>query len=60
MKRSRWRTSIEGTEATWNPVTGCDRVSAGCNHCCAMTLAKLLGGLRRDRNGAGEDSRRGH
>ncbi|MFR9752583.1 DUF5131 family protein [Nocardia sp. 004] len=33
---------IEWTEATWNPVTGCDRVSAGCDHCYAMTLAKRL------------------
>lgn len=34
--------SIEWTEATWNPVTGCDRVSSGCDHCYAMTLAKRL------------------
>jgi len=34
--------SIEWTEATWNPVTGCDRVSAGCDHCYAMALAKRL------------------
>jgi protein gp37 len=36
------RSAIEWTEATWNPVTGCDRVSAGCEHCYAMTLAKRL------------------
>ena len=36
------RSTIEWTEATWNPVTGCDRVSAGCDHCYAMTLAKRL------------------
>lgn len=36
------RSSIEWTEATWNPVTGCDRVSTGCDHCYAMTLAKRL------------------
>lgn len=34
--------AIEWTEATWNPVTGCDRVSAGCDHCYAMVLAKRL------------------
>ena len=34
--------SIEWTEATWNPTTGCDRVSAGCDHCYALTLAKRL------------------
>ena len=33
------RSSIEWTEATWNPVTGCDRVSPGCDHCYALTLA---------------------
>jgi protein gp37 len=36
------RSAIEWTEATWNPVTGCDRVSSGCDHCYAMTLAKRL------------------
>jgi protein gp37 len=33
---------IEWTEVTWNPVTGCDRVSAGCDNCYALTLAKRL------------------
>ncbi|MET8031111.1 DUF5131 family protein [Streptomyces avermitilis] len=36
------RSSIEWTEATWNPTTGCDRVSAGCDNCYALTLAKRL------------------
>jgi protein gp37 len=36
------RSAIEWTEATWNPITGCDRVSARCDHCYAMTLAKRL------------------
>lgn len=36
------RSSIEWTEATWNPTTGCDRVSDGCTNCYAMTLAKRL------------------
>jgi len=35
-------TSIEWTEVTWNPVTGCDRVSTGCDHCYALTLANRL------------------
>ena len=35
-------TSIEWTEVTWNPVTGCDRVAAGCDNCYALTLAKRL------------------
>jgi protein gp37 len=29
------KTHIEWTEATWNPVTGCAKVSAGCKHCYA-------------------------
>ncbi|WP_445270367.1 DUF5131 family protein [Streptomyces sp. DSM 41634] len=36
------RSSIEWTEATWNPTTGCDRVSSGCDNCYALTLAKRL------------------
>lgn len=36
------RSSIEWTEATWNPVTGCDRISEGCDNCYALTLAKRL------------------
>ena len=34
--------AIEWTEATWNPTTGCDRVSAGCDNCYALSLAKRL------------------
>lgn len=36
------RSSIEWTEATWNPSTGCDRMSSGCDNCYALTLAKRL------------------
>ncbi|MCL6430833.1 MAG: phage Gp37/Gp68 family protein [Anaerolineae bacterium] len=36
------RTSIEWTEATWNPVTGCTKVSAGCQHCYAERMARRL------------------
>ncbi|MFD7434822.1 DUF5131 family protein [Streptomyces sp. NPDC059861] len=36
------RSSIEWTEATWNPSTGCDRISEGCDNCYALTLAKRL------------------
>ncbi len=36
------KSSIEWTEVTWNPVTGCDRVAAGCDNCYALTLAKRL------------------
>lgn len=34
--------AIEWTEVTWNPSTGCDRTSPGCDHCYALTLAKRL------------------
>jgi protein gp37 len=36
------RSGIEWTEATWNPTTGCDRTSPGCDNCYALTLAKRL------------------
>ncbi len=35
-------TSIEWTETTWNPVTGCSQVSDGCKHCYAYRMAKRL------------------
>jgi protein gp37 len=38
-------TTIEWTDATWNPTTGCDRVSPGCDNCYALTLAKRLKGM---------------
>lgn len=45
--------SIEWTESTWNPVTGCDKVSLGCEHCYADRMAKRLKamGLDKYRNG---------
>lgn len=33
------RSGIEWTEATWNPVTGCSKVSPGCAHCYAETIS---------------------
>ena len=36
------RSKIEWTDATWNPVTGCTAVSAGCEHCYAEALALRL------------------
>jgi protein gp37 len=38
-------TSIEWTEATWNPVTGCTKISAGCRHCYAERMALRLQGM---------------
>lgn len=36
------KSAIEWTEMTWNPVTGCTKVSAGCKHCYAEAMAKRL------------------
>lgn len=33
---------IEWTDSTWNPVTGCDKVSPGCKHCYAERMANRL------------------
>lgn len=45
--------SIEWTEMTWNPVTGCTKVSPGCKHCYAERFAKRLQamGMARYANG---------
>ncbi len=47
------QTSIEWTESTWNPVTGCDRISHGCDHCYAERMALRLQamGSRRYKDG---------
>ncbi len=34
--------SIEWTDATWNPVTGCTKVSPGCKHCYAERMAQRI------------------
>jgi protein gp37 len=36
------KSPIEWTDATWNPVTGCDKISPGCKHCYAERMAKRL------------------
>lgn len=45
--------TIEWTEATWNPVTGCSKVSAGCLHCYAERMAARLQAMGQNnyRNG---------
>jgi len=37
------QSKIEWTEHTWNPVTGCDKISPGCANCYAETLSKRWG-----------------
>src|SRR5580658_3092383 len=39
------RSKIEWTEATWNPVRGCTKISAGCKHCYAETFAMRFKGV---------------
>jgi protein gp37 len=43
------KSDIEWTEATWNPVTGCTKVSAGCKNCYAERLALRLQAMRNPR-----------
>jgi protein gp37 len=38
--------SIEWTDATWNPVTGCTKISPGCAHCYAETFAERFRGVK--------------
>ncbi|MER5502598.1 DUF5131 family protein [Streptomyces sp. NPDC127061] len=48
------RSAIEWTEATWNPTTGCDRVTPGCDNCYALTLSrrlKLMGASKYQNDG---------
>jgi len=41
------KTSIEWTEYTWNPITGCSKVSPGCKNCYAERLARRLQAMRQ-------------
>ncbi len=43
------KSAIEWTEATWNPTTGCDRTSPGCDRCYALALAKRLKAMGVDK-----------
>ena len=44
---------IEWTEQTWNPATGCTKISPGCKHCYAETMSRRLRamGVRGYENG---------
>src|SRR5512135_1710992 len=39
------KSTIEWTDATWNPVRGCTKISAGCAHCYAETFAERFRGV---------------
>jgi len=43
------RSNIEWTEMTWNPVTGCTKISQGCKHCYAERMARRLEAMGSDR-----------
>lgn len=51
------RSAIEWTDATWNPVTGCSKVSRGCEHCYAETLSHRYRGSTPKRGGRLLDGR---
>ena len=38
-------TQIEWTDSTWNPVTGCSKISAGCNNCYAERFSERFRGV---------------
>ena len=40
---------IEWTDASWNPVTGCTKISSGCQHCYAEMMARRLNAMRVDK-----------
>ncbi len=39
--------AIEWTDATWNPLTGCDKISPGCKHCYAERMSRRLKSMRQ-------------
>ena len=51
------KSTIEWTEATWNPVTGCTKVSPGCKHCYAERMALRLKAMGQPNYAAGFDVR---
>lgn len=53
------KTNIEWSEATWNPITGCSVVSAGCKHCYAMKLAGTRLKHHPSRKGLTRDTKAG-
>ena len=53
------RTNIEWSDATWNPITGCDKVGPGCDNCYAESIATRFAGSPAFPNGFGLTYRRG-
>jgi protein gp37 len=50
-------TAIEWTSMTWNPTTGCDRISPGCDNCYALTMAARLKAMGQAKYQTDGDSR---
>ena len=42
-------TKIEWTDASWNPITGCTKISSGCQHCYAEVMTRRLKAMRVDK-----------
>lgn len=53
------KTGIEWTDATWNPVRGCTRISEGCRNCYAETVAARFSGPDQPYEGFADRSRSG-
>jgi len=51
------KSAIEWTEETWNPTTGCNRTSPGCDNCYAMNLARRLKAMGQPKYQADGDPR---
>lgn len=49
--------TIEWTDATWNPTTGCDQTSPGCDNCYALTMAARLKAMGQQKYQADGDPR---
>jgi len=49
------KTTIEWTGSTWNPVTGCTKISPGCAHCYAERMAKRLQAMGQQNYAGGFD-----
>ena len=42
-------TKIEWTDKTWNPITGCTKISAGCTNCYAEVMSRRLQAMRQEK-----------
>ncbi len=47
------RSAIEWTESTWNPLTGCTKISPGCQHCYAERMSLRLKAMDNQTTQAG-------